>query len=235
VRHTVTVIPAPCCTMIEVVRVTASHGVTAPDVLRWIGVAVAVAGVALATPDGIAAARHTARDSSRQAWTSLRRILRRPGRNVGIGGMTAGTMVMAGRGYVGVWQPWREDATDPTKIDILHRQAVILKKRIDELRKQVDNTADEIRKEIREAESRVNGDLQQLIGEIHGQRTQSSRVDARGLGPIALGIILTGSPDELAGVEPLGWLIAAVAIVWILRVFPAWLRDYKQATQDSTD
>jgi hypothetical protein len=209
-----------------------SPGVTASDVLRWIGVAVAVAGVVLTTPDGIASARRTVKDRRRQAWAAAKRMLRRPGGVVGVGGLAAKGMTMTGRGHVDVWQPWREEACDPTKIDILHKQVVMLKGRIDELRKQADRTADELRKEIHEAEGRVTGDVQQLTGEFRSQRTQSSRVDARGLGPIALGIILTGLPDELARMEPLGWLIAAVAIIWTFMVFPSWWRDYKRAMED---
>ena len=232
VRHTVTVIPDPCCTVIEVVRVAASPGVTTSDVLRWIGVSVAVAGVVLATPDGIASAWLVLKNRRRQAWTAAKRILRRPGRNVGVGGVTAKAMTTAGRGYADVWQPWREEACDPAKIDILHKQVVMLKGRIDEVRNQADRSADELRQEIHKAEGRVTGHVQQLTGELRSQRTQSSRVDARGLGPIALGIILTGLPDELASVEPLGWLIAAVAIIWTVTVFPSWQRDYKQAAED---
>lgn len=227
-----TVIPDPCCTVIEVVRVVARPGVAASDVLRWIGVSVAVTGVILATPDGIASAWLTLKNGHRQAWTTAKRILRLPGRSVSVGGLTAKAMAMAGHGYVDVWQPWREEAYDPTKIDILHKQVVMLKGRIDELRKQADRTADQLRREIHEAESRVTGHIQQLTGEFRNQRTQSSRVDARGLGPIALGIVLTGLPDELASVEPLGWLIAAVAIIWTIMVFPSWRRDYKQAAKD---
>ena len=140
---------------------------------------------------------------------------------------------MAGKGYVDVWQPWREGACDPAKIDILHKQVVMLKRRIAELRTQTDRTADEVRREIREAEGRVTGQLRQLTREFRGQQSQSSRVDARGLGPIALGIILTGLSDELASVAPLGWLIAAVAIIWMGMVFPGWLQDYRQAIEKS--
>lgn len=225
-------IPDPCCTIIKVVRVVANPGVTTSDVLRWIGVSIAVAGVALSTPDGIASAWLTLKDRCLRTWATAKRILRRPGGSVIVGGVTAKAMAMAGRGYVDVWQPWREEAWEPTKIDILHKQVVILKRQIDELRRQADRTADELRKEIHEAEGRVTGHIRQLTGKLRSQRTQSSRVDARGLGPIALGIILTGLPGELANIQPLGWLIAAVAIIWTVKVFPSWGRDYKQAVED---
>ena len=149
-----------------------------------------------------------------------------------MGGVTAKGMTTARRGYVDVWQPWRQEACDPTKIDILHKQVVMLKGRINELRKEPIAPPTSSEKEIHEAEGRVTGHVQQLTGEFRGQQAQPSHVDARGLGPIALGIILTGLADELASVDPLGWLIAAVAIIWTFMVFPSWWRDYKQATED---
>ena len=99
----------------------------------------------------------------------------------------------------------------------------------------IDCTTDELRKEIREAEGRVISQVRQLSSELRGERSQASRVDARGLGPIALGIILTGLPDELAAAVPVGWLAVAVAIIWTAVVSPSWLRDYRQALENSKD
>ncbi len=142
---------------------------------------------------------------------------------------------MAGRGYVEAWQPWLEVASDGEKLDILHRQVDFLHDQTGELRGQIDRTADELRKEIREAEGRVIGEVRQLFSELRGERSQASRVDARGLGPIALGIILTGLPDELAAAAPVGWLAVAMALVWTAVVSPSWLRDYRQALENSKD
>jgi hypothetical protein len=51
-----TVLPGPGVLVIEVAHAATDPSKTLSDVTRWIGVAVAVAGVMLATPDGIASA-----------------------------------------------------------------------------------------------------------------------------------------------------------------------------------
>ncbi len=232
-RHTVMMIPDPGAVVIEIVRRAADPGVTESDVIRWVGVTVAVAGVVLATPDGIAAAWRLVKNWHLRAWALARRLLRLPGQEVSMAGMTAMEMTMAGKGFVERWQPWREDARDDEKIDILHKQIDSVHDQIGELRAQIDRTADDLRKEIREAEDHAIGQLRQLASEMRGERSQASRVDARGFGPIALGIMMTGLPDELATVAAVGWLAVAVAVIWTAGAFPSWLRDYRQALKYS--
>ena len=143
--------------------------------------------------------------------------------------MVAGKITWSGRAHAERWQPWQEDAAGEEKINILHKQIDILHEQIAELRTQVGRTADDLRKEIREAEGRVDSQLRQLASELRGERSQASRVDARGFGPIACGICLTGLPDELASVAVLGWIAVAGAVIWTACVFPNWLRDYRVA------
>jgi hypothetical protein len=183
-RQTVTVIPVRCPVVIEVVRAVGDSGVTESDVIRWFGVAVAVAGVVLATPDGTAAAWRSAKNWHRRVWARARRLMRRPGHVVGPGGVVTGKMTLSGRAHAERWQPWQEDAADEDKIDILHKQIDILHEQIAQLRTQAGRTADDLEKEIREAEGRVDSQLRQLASEMRGERSQASRVDARGFGPI---------------------------------------------------
>lgn len=89
-----------------------------------------------------------------------------------------------------------------------------------------------LRAEMRKTADGITSQIRQLESDLRGERTQASQVDARGFGPIAFGIVLTGIPDELAGVTPggwLGWLIVVISGCWIARVSPQWLRDYRQA------
>jgi hypothetical protein len=233
VRHTVTVVPVPCAVVIEVVRSAANPGVSESDVIRWVGVFVAVAGIVLATPDGIASSWCWVKDRHRRAWAIAGRLLRRPGQIVLRGGVSLGRMSLNGKAYAHGWQPWQENARATVKIDILHHQVNILLEQINELRIQIDRSGDDLRKEIREAEGRVTGQVRQLALELSGERSQASRVDARGLGPIALGIIMTGLPDELATVAVVGWLTVAGAVIWIVGVSGGWLRDYRQALEST--
>lgn len=79
-----------------------------------------------------------------------------------------------------------------------------------------------------EAESRITGQLQHLASRLSHERTRGSRVDARGLGPIAWGIILTCLADELAGGAVVGWLAVVIAVAWVVRVVRGWLRDFNE-------
>ena len=233
-----TVIPPWPVVVIQVVRTAAEPGVTESDVFRWIGVAVAVAGVVLATPDGIAATwllvKGWVRDRSRRAWALGRRLLGRPGL-VTSGTAARATSTTQGRARAYKWEPWPEDARADVKIDILHRQVDLLLGQISELHTLLDRIGDGLRKEVREAEGRATDQVRQLAAELRGERSRASRVDARGFGPIALGIILTGLPDELAATADgwLGWLTVTVAAIWIASVSPSWLRDYRQALENN--
>lgn len=106
---------------------------------------------------------------------------------------------------------------------------------INALRPLMDQANDGLQNEIKEAEARVTGRVEQLSSELRGEQGQASRVDARGLGPIALGIVLTGLPDELASIASLGYAAIAVSILWVALAFPSWLRDYRQAPKSFKD
>jgi hypothetical protein len=222
-------LPDPGIVVIEAVSRVADPGVTESDLIRWVGVAVAVAGAVLATPDGIAAAWRWLRGRYGKTLAFGSRLLRRPvSANVKVSGV-AGATAMSGTGYVDQWVEWRQDAAGDEKIDILHRQIGVVREQIGELRTQIERTADDLRREGREADDRIITQLRQLASEMEGERSQASRVDARGLGPIVLGIVMTGLADELATVPVVGWLVIVAAGAWTASVFPGWLRDYRQA------
>jgi len=113
---------------------------------------------------------------------------------------------MSGRARASKWREWLPRADTDLKIDILHRQIDILREQINELQKQINWTGDDLHRRIQEAETRIAGQLQRLASELRGERSQASHVDARGFGPIALGIILTGLPDELAATAWVGYV-----------------------------
>jgi hypothetical protein len=213
---------------LEIVRQAGSSGVTVSDVFRWIGVTVAVAGIVLATPDGLASLWHSVKTRTRAVFAFAERLLRRQRQTVA-GGTAHGSLNLGGRARVETWQPWREDAEDSQKIVILHKQVVLLRKQIRELYTNTDRLDDDLHNAMREAERRVATQIEQLASEMRGERRRSSHVDARGLGPIAVGIILTDLPNELASSIVLGWIVVATAVIWIAIVTPGWLRDFRRA------
>jgi hypothetical protein len=230
-----TVILMPTFIIVVAAHVVAAPGPTESEVLRWIGVAIAVAGTILATPDGIASAWHFTKRWNRKMSVLGRRLLRRPKKIVGFGGVVLGKSKLGGSVFAHKWQPWLPRADADLKIDILHKQVDILQQEIAKLDAKIDQSGSDLRKEIQAAEERVLGQMRQLESEFRGERTTSSRVNARGLGPVALGIILTGLPDELADFAPggwLGWLAVGVGVLWVICVSPSWLRDYRQALED---
>ena len=215
--------------VIKVVQAPTAPGVTMSDWFRWIGVAVAIAGLALATPDGIASAWRSIRSGLRKTTTGIRHLIGRPRQTAVAGGVTARGVSAAGRGYVDRWKPWSEKAYTAEKLDILHEQSEELSRRIAQLRTRIDGDISDMEKKVREAESRLATQIRQVRSEILGERSRASYVDARGLLPVALGIVLTGLADELAEVPALGWLVVAAAATSVGCIFPAWLRDFKVA------
>jgi hypothetical protein len=228
-----TVHPDPGVIVIEVVHATADPSATLSEVIRWIGVVVAVAGVALATPDGIASAWRSLRNGLRKMNTLARRLVGRPVQPGGAGHVSLKKMGVAGQGYVDTWMPWSEKARAAEKIEILHQQADELLRRLDGLRTRHDGDVIFLRSEIREAESRSTGQIRQIASEMRGERSQASHVDARGLGPVALGIVLTGIPDELAKIPAIGVTAVAIAVVWTACMVPGWKRDLTQALKEN--
>jgi hypothetical protein len=224
----------PVAIIIEVVH-QVDPGVTESDFVRWVGVLVAVAGAILATPEGIASLARSIKKRSYRGWTFVRRLMRLT-LDANVHGVAAHARIgMSGRVRASKWREWLPQAEADLKIDILHRQAEILREQINGLQKQIDRTDDDLHKRIREAENRVLGQLQQLASELRGERSQASHVDARGLGPIALGIILTGLPDELAATVWVGYVAIGISVCWTAAVTPSWLRDYKRALEDVDD
>jgi hypothetical protein len=235
--HNMTVIPPdPGFIVIEVVRRAAQPGLTKSDVFRWAGVAVGVAGAVLATPHGIASLWRAGQRWHRKAMALGRRLLRRPPHTVAHAGLASGSASTGGSARGFRWQPWLPRAGADLKTEILHQQVDSLLVQVGELNAQMDQNDLNVQAEIRKTEERIVSQIRQLESDIRGERTQASQVDARGFGPIAFGILLTGIPDELAGIPPegwLGWLIVAIAGYWIIRVSPRWLRDYQQALKDA--
>ena len=135
----------------------------------------------------------------------------------------------AGRGYVDTWIPWSQRARTAKKLNILHQQPEELRHRIDHLRSQIDGDISGVENKTRETESRLAAQIRQVRSEMSGERSQASHVDARGLRPVALGVILTGLPDELAKVQAVGRLVVAAAATSISYISRPWLRDFQGA------
>src|SRR6266436_6455257 len=94
-RHTVIVIRGPNVILIKEIQAPAAPGVTLSDWIRWIGVGVAITGLVLATPDGIASAWRSIRSGLRKTSTLIQRLTGRQRPILGSGGVTFPKMSVA--------------------------------------------------------------------------------------------------------------------------------------------
>jgi len=200
------------------------------DWIRRAGVAIALAGAIVATPDGTAWAYRTALKGARSLGKWLAALLRLP-RTVKATAKLAGESGGSSEAFeVTKWRDWRDDVSDSDKIEVLHQQVELVRQHVAAARQHTRNVETRLLRELSEVDTRHGERLRQLVGAIEAQHRQSSRVDSRGIWPIGLGILLTGIPDELASVPlQLGLAIAAVAVLVTLVAIIRWWPDFRQA------
>ena len=162
--------PDPGAIVIEVVRRAASPGVTMSDVLRWVGVVVAVAGAVLATPHGIASLWRGGRRWHRQALAFGRRLLRRPQHMGILFGAGGGGISFPRRASEYKWQPWRPLAARPQKSKYCTEQVEILLERINRLYALVDEKEVGLRAEIRKTADGLASQIRRLESDLRGER-----------------------------------------------------------------
>jgi len=103
------------------------------------------------------------------------------------GTAAAGNLRMGGKVRVSVRQQWEPDADSERKLEILHTQIDLIYKEIQSLATMTSQKLRNIRAEIR-----LNAAHGELARGASERERQAARVDARGLWPIWLGILLTG-------------------------------------------
>lgn len=124
---------------------------------------------------------------------------------------------------------WDSEASADAKADLLHEQLLKVFAKITEVRQDVN----EARQEATAGDAALRERLEARVGELAAESQQmrqwleardrrAARVDARGLFPIALSIVMTGISVDLANISWLGWIFvlgAPAATFWIgLRV-----------------
>ena len=188
------------------------------DWIRWAGVAIAVTGALIATPDGTRAAWHgitragnRIRDLLARYLPFLCRTTRAELKQDADAGASAERMSVSRR------IEWNARARDKDKIEFLHQQVELLWQELTAVRHEIPRVEAALRSDLERAEVRQQGAYQQLAGHLEARERRAARVDAHGIWPIGAGIVLTGIPGELAAVAVLGWLSIAGGIavtVW---------------------
>jgi hypothetical protein len=214
------------CTLLEVASARHSSAPTEADWIRWAGVAIAVAGALIATPDGTSAVWHWVtsagnwiRDRLARFLPFLRRTISGEAKLFGDSGAGAEHMIVDRR------IAWNTLAQDKDKIELLHQQVELLLQQVADVRQEIRDSEAALRTAIEQAEARLRDAHQELTGRLEAKERRAARVDARGIWPIGFGIVLTGLPSELADVAVVGWLFVAAGIALTLWMGRAVMTD----------
>jgi len=202
-----------------------ASGVTEADVIRWVGVAVAVVGTLVAAPTGTAL-----------VWRRLADAAAKVGGKIRDAALLVFAMVLALLGLLGgkglppsptrrwpvpatvrVLPPvdlgWDDKATLSVKVALLHKQIGQLLDRVDSIWQ----GAQEMNSAVYEALNQAGDELAAADGalttRLDAQEQEAARVSARGVVLIGIGLVLTGIPDGLARVPVVGWLVIAAAVL----------------------
>lgn len=183
------------------------------DWIRWTGVAIAVAGTLIATPDGTLATWRGMTRAGGRVVDWLARCLPFLHRKVDTELKEAAD---AGDGaeHLSVSRrfEWDVQAGDGDKIELLHQQVELIRQELGDIRQEIPRVEARLGLALERSEARQQNAHQQLTGRLEAREQRAARVDAHGIWPIGAGIVLTGIPGELAAPVVLGWLFMAAGI-----------------------
>ncbi|PYI69801.1 hypothetical protein CVV68_01455 [Arthrobacter livingstonensis] len=201
---------------------------------QWLGIGLAIIAAFSASPQGTSMmARSLSRGLGRSV-KRLREILARflpfLRRSVTVHAAVARATLNASGTLGSHAESWVPTATVEEKIEALRQ---LLSETRDQLRKldeRLDAEATRLRSDIATSEQRILEKLDDLRAQIARQNKDAAAIDARSLPVIAVGILLTGAPEDLARCQfPINWLLtlgATAFSVWLL--CSIWL-SYRRA------
>lgn len=208
----------------------ASSGPTEADWVRWVGVGVSVVGAMLTAINGVMLAARWVWSGSLKGWGWLKGMLARwipwVRRSVHVQGHTASVSASATLGTV-VIRAWDEKASLKVKVERLHAELEAQRKELDQLRSDLTSKTSELSARIDAQEAQFRAEISRLEGIIRSQEEDSARADARGLIPVAIGIVMVSLPDGLSNPHALGWTVIGLAVIstaWITRAVLASVR-----------
>lgn len=186
------------------------------DVLRLVGVAVALLGAVITAPSG-----------THQLVSSVLDVMRRSGRfvmrhlpwhhrrDVNIQITPAGATSTARVGFATATSgsAWSPDDPIDEKIERLRKRTEALSTEIEQLRTEHRNDVAVLRTELDRLKADHQGQLAALRAEQAARDRQAAKIDATGLPLIGLGIVLTGWPDQWLPTALAAFFLFAVAVV----------------------
>lgn len=116
------------------------------------------------------------------------------------------------------WNP--NDPVD-ARIEALRQRITETESRLDELTKDVSRESAERKAAIADVERKLHAEIRKLNETLEKQERDATVLDARGLPSVAIGIVLSGVPEDLARIPwHIGWILpvigAAAAILAIV-------------------
>jgi hypothetical protein len=218
--------PACCHRMLLAVAGHNAPGSTEADLIRYVGVAVAVIGALVAAPDGAAVIGRQASRVGRRIAAYLHLSFLR--KNVTVHGLPAKMRFGAPAGRVQVGTEWESAAPDTRKIEILHEQMKELESDIARLGEDMRKRFTALRTVLDEEMFGLRGAQQSLIRQIEAAERRAARVDARGIWPIGFGIVLTGIPGELADIRALGIIVVIIVVAVTAAMIRSVIADVRR-------
>ncbi len=193
-------------------------GVSEADYVRWVGVAVALAGTVTAAPEGTVRIWRMAINWLRQAFRRVRSVL---ARFLPLLRQHATVQARSSHAHASAASGW--GVAPSPRVRVEHGS---LEAQVEYLGTQLQRAFDEIeevRREAREGDAALRQIVEQHVGELRtadralrewleARRNWEVSVDARGVFVIALSVLLWGIPGELAAVPVVGWLFIAAAL-----------------------
>lgn len=172
----------------------------------------------------------------RSAWVWLRRqgartrgqlarflpFLRR---DLNVQGVTASIGVGLGVGTsTGSGRAWHPTASVDERIEALHQHMTEVEGQLNEVSQQLSQETSKRERALAELEAGLRAETAELCRLLEEQEHRAARVDARGLPVIALGIVLSGIPDQLASIPyGIGWVAPVLGIAAAVAAgVPAW-------------
>jgi len=192
---------------------------TEADIIRYLGVGVAVIGTAIAAPAGVGLITRSigrrSRAMARRARGALARFIPALRRDVTVHAVTASARAsLAGSASVSVtgfgWQP---DADLDSKVERLREMIEAVMGDVGRAREEARQADGALADRISSVEQDLAQRLEELRNRIERAERDAARTDARGVLLLGLGVVLTGIPTELADVAVVGWAVVAGAIL----------------------
>jgi hypothetical protein len=201
---------------------------------RWVGVVVAFFATVLVAPGAAAHLVHEAYDiasrSLARARTWLSRLIpclrtKRQGTVVALTA-TASIGLVTGQASARVWSP---SESAEVRIEMLRALVSEVEGKLRSVSRQVSQLADQQRTALADVEHKLRNELAQLRRVTVRKEAEATRINARALPVIGVGIFLSGVPEDLAKWPlPYAWIPSVLATFFLIMAFIETLFEWRE-------